>query len=575
MKQRTNRSGKTFLAPLFLLLILPLALAISDAEHHYGFENFPGTTATDDGSGNIILDMSTGDLATTSAKVGNWAVEGDGDDEELNASGYDTSNPGYLKSFSLWTKPAYTGTSTTYDLFSYGTNSVIVQQGAHARVIDDGRLEIVLGKQTGGCVATNANIWETDDEPLTIGSWNHVVIAITQNDPSPQITVYVNNQEQNITKTQGTLVNYQFGGLTKLLNATTDCFTGTRSSVAIDEFTVYNYTINAANVTTLYNSGYGFNPYSTDLPEQIASINTIDLDTYETEERNMSDYFLNDQYFQLNFTYDSTSYFANETQSVNTGDFAIQFIDADTIRFYSYGNFVIQTPMTLEACNVNGCIEATIYFQVQGFGIPSQIASVADWDIPEGVKQYRTFSDYFSTYTRRFLQYISPDDNVTLINVSSTTSDENRLFTAEIIGDRIYITGNNSGQVQARMIVDDEVTGVNGNYFTITIQQVSESAGYINRATGFFPDADDLSTGSKILYVLITMFVLIGAGILLSKESTNPSTIVPAVTGAGIVLTIVFYTAIGYIPIWVVVLIGLLIVILSVGYFKQRTVGVA
>ena len=584
----TNKKIVLWVIPLFLFLILmlPNSLAVlSDAEAYYSFESFPSTTATDDSGNGYDITIHNVNMRSTFNKLGDWSLYSIYDaSTPMLAYGNDvlpTNQANVNKSISAWIYMTNTGSSGYYNFFTYGSGTIYDGGGISARADSDGTIyimqSIVLGSST--CAADNYELFELDTQ-ISLNQYTHLVIVAEQpydTNNAPVLTVYLNNVETNYTDIGGAGndfdTGYEYGDSIIIGDIISPCWVDTGMSSYIDEFAVYNRTLSVSEIDSLYNGGYGYNPYDTNPPIQIASILTVSLGTFSNESRDYSDYFSGIENATITFGYELASYQADQYHVVNTGDFAIVFNDDTHADWYSYGVQVPTTAMNLSACNSNGCTNTTIYFEVSGFGIPTQITSIADWTINSGDTQYRTYSDYFTAYTRRFMYYTNPDTaNQTI--VSDGFPDINSCFDAQVTGDRAYITGKGNGcaVTDFRLVVDDELTGSYSNDFTLTIIPASAASSYFEGWLNFLPDADDISTGLKLLIVLFVVGLTVGVGAWMSSQSSAPTPIVFAI-GLIVILEILFFTFINYLPKWLTIMLFFTVAIIGIGRARQSLVG--
>ncbi len=332
----------------------------------------------------------------------------------------------------------------------------------------------------------------------------------------------------------------------------------------------------------MYNDGQGQNPFDPQPPQQVASIGVINLGTQTDQLVDFGDFFINEEWTELYFEYDLASYFVNNSEGftyVNTGDFAVQAISDTEYRFYSFTAQVQQVPMNLTVCNNLDCVTTSVFFAVEGFGAPQQIASVADWNIKTNSQASRTFSDYFQAYTRPFFQFTDPDDGVTLVNVTVGQPSVNSCFEASVTGDVLTIvTIDNECSLQARFVVDDTQTAAFGNYFTLTVDaSVTPEEGNFFTESFFslYPPEGELSNRTKLFVVLAHFFVLFAAAIFIRAETPGSSSdkFLGVVVSVVTVLLLFFFTSLGYIPIWIVLVVAMIALLTGVSVFRRGVVG--
>lgn len=593
-------SGRWFLLLVlsFTFFFIPSTTAINDSWLYYDFDYTGNLTYIDTSIPGETLDLVSTDLNTLTSfsHLGDFGLYGSEPDgyyavsPKFTATSNETAN-----TTSFWAYFPNYGTSTGYQLFGYGTYDSWglpgYAIGAQTAGTDGVQLIIQHGSGAGSaCATTTGSLYKTNNN-FSFNTWHHIVYVYNASNAGyPYLFVNGNDEPwtsysggidaPKMTDTSGNR-SYLSAGIANGCSAFgLRASSFTTSASYVDELNIYNRELSSAEIEQLYNSGYGYNPYTNETPTQIASIANILLGTQSSESRDLGDYFIGETNISINFSYDSASYEAYYGAYANAGDFAILFTDIDSAIFYSYSAQVPQTAMTLSACNNNGCTNTTIYFEVSGFGTPTAIGSIDDWSIVYDQTETREFSDYFAGYTRRFLQYTDPDDGVTVVNVSSGFPANNTCFSAAIVGDTLQVRGENSigCSVDAVMTVDDTLTSASSNAFTIIITPISQIGGgeilsYFSNFLDVFPSSDDLDNTTKSLFVFVFVLVIIVSSVFLVREGADAK-IVGIGSAVAMFFLLIFFTAIGYIPIWIIIMLFLLLAVLGIGFMRSRVMGV-
>lgn len=561
--------------PLFLLaifILIPTSHAVTDGAVYYSFEDMPATTtddlAPDDRDGNLTAST----IATSFSLLDNWALYMDTANYMIgstNVSNHFNVNKEMVgpRTYSFWIYP--TSSADRSEIFSDATNKTNLANPIYWLNLDtvDGRLvSRVFDHNSGG-----NRRYTTGAASITANQWQHVVIILNHTYSSFGIQSYINDEWEswNLQATSGvfnnaSILNHQNQWLVIGHTNQTDP-AGTEQPYFIDEFTVYNRSLTPTEITQLYNSGYGLNPYNTSAPSQIASIAAVSQGTQTTTDVDYGSFFVGETNVSLSFSYGAANYEAYNGATANTADFAIQFITSTTARYHSYSAQVPQVAIQINASNSGGSTLVNTSFTVSGFGVPTATASIADWEITDGNTESREFSDYFGGYTTRFLQYINPDDGVTQINVSASAAHNNTCFNAQIVGDTLQVTGinDNGCTVSVVMIAGDGSQSVSSNSFNIIINPVAQVQGgavlqYLNDWLAWIPNAEDMSTTYKLLFSLAIMGGMLIAGFVFINQGASPLWVSVGV-GLAEVVAFLALTSLGIIPLWIFVLIAFLV----------------
>ena len=586
MKQRLN-----IYTPLVLLMIItlvaPLTIASIDTgvDFSYSFENFPDNIAVDDSGNGFNADLSdVFNMISSNAKIGDWAVSMSETTHFINSSGLSNSNP---RSYSFWLYPTSTYTTTSYkifsDAFSYNSNHEgwhfwlgVDNNAGTSSVVQTDMQQFTLITGQGGGGATPHIRWE--NTTIVYDEWNHITLLMNNDRPSGA-TLYINNEEMNSSggsDTDGSFTgeNIIIGGIH---SGSSSGGVNTNSPKNIDQFIRYNRILSEQEISALYNNGIGADPFDSSSPTQIASIAPVNLAFNGFLQYDLNDFFTGATSYDITFNYSLASYNVSSGDSVNTGDFAIQ-LENNLVNFFGLNNEVQPVTLNINAHNTGGTTTTTTTLRV-GFGasnIPFQIASVAPITLTPTTSTTRRFSDFFMDYTNTYIEYVDPDTQQT-VTVSAGFPNSNSCISTNINGDILTVTAKNiTCSINARLVVDDGITGVYSNEFRISVTQSGTETGseYLNTIFNLLPPADTIGFAARMLYVAIVMIftAMAGAFIIFSTPNIN-GTLISAGIGVLLLSEFLFFTAIGYIPIWIVITLGSLAAVIGISIFRTNTMG--
>jgi hypothetical protein len=181
-------------------------------------------------------------------------------------------------------------------------------------------------------------------------------------------------------------------------------------------------------------------------------------------------------------------------------------------------------------------------------------------------------------YTEPYLVFEDPDGGGP-IALTDGDSDTNSLFTASVTGDTARLSAKNAGTTTAWLVVYDGLYFATSNTFNYTITGTlgSGAGSYAENLLAFLPDADDISTSFQLVIVIgAILFTLIMALIISQSYSTAGAggrSVFLYGIGALIILEIVFFTFISYIPLWLTILLFIAVTILGIGRARSAMVG--
>jgi hypothetical protein len=569
----------------------------------YSMENLPDTFVSDYSANNdpAALTDYVNMIDNSAPKIGDWSLKTNYSANDIADNYYMNTNISIRTntehSISLWVKlEKPTGDNP---LVTYGN-----LRGAHVTLyqLSSGRLELDLDEANGGdqaCDGKRINMLSNTNAFTSYGNWTHIVALFNRTgNTSATGNFYVNGAAVSSisygSTTSGAIPTYNSYGFIKIgadptgTSCATHFGSANNNATNIDQLMIWNRTIDTSEIAGLYNAGVGYDPFDTTIPTQIASISPVAIVFNGYSSREFGQYFIDDTYTELAFDYGNASYDLTYSgiDTANLGTFAVGFTDSTTISFWGFNDVVPTFNMSVRGCNAYGCSawDNQFFFSVGYNGSGAyQIASIAPISLPTNTIVSRTFSNYFSGYTNRFLQFTNPT-NLSIEYVATGFPANNSCVYMEISGDNLLISSKNNSCVLSGVyfIVDDNTTTVTSNLLTISVQGTTGNfttgsfgagvGGVVNLFGGLFPDSDTLTNQTKFTYVVLVMLVtlMIGAFVIINSSSGAFTSI-----GVGVVLLMefVYFTSIGYVPILWIALFVVIVVILGIGYFTKQSAG--
>ena len=567
---------------LVLLFSFGIVLAVDDPVLSWSFENFPANIVEDDTGNGFDGDLSDSfNMITSSAKLGDWAVG-------INNDGYiNTSNIGNSGSWehtiSFWLRIEDPLSSITSPIYYYGRTGA-TELTNHGFVLDvitdiDGynlRYQPIL--------SSTRYQGRLSELRLNYGEWYHIVTNINLDTSTfggssinNNYNLYVNNVLQNTTNSGGsTSVTLQSHDRRFNLATANVGFKSTINKL-VDQVIVYNYTLSESEVSQLYNQGFGLDPFDESQPQQVASIAPIGMNFQTFADRPLNTFFIGETYYQVEFAYNLATYTINASGTANAGGFAVQLDSTGLMRVFSYNTPINQLPITVRACNQYGCASTTVTLTIgsgEAEGGVIGMASVADLNLVEGQTGTRQFSFFFSNYDNRFIEFVDPDTNQ-LVYVSAGFPNDNSCFTASINGDLATWTAKNTTcSVNTRLIADDGTTSTPSNTFKVNVIAEQSGIAFVDNFLGIFPDPDTLPFSARMFYVVLTMLLtgVLAVFLVYNTKEISP-TIIVMMTSLLLFFEVIFFTAIGYIPIWIIAVGAIGVLVIGIGWFSNRSVG--
>lgn len=180
-------------------------------------------------------------------------------------------------------------------------------------------------------------------------------------------------------------------------------------------------------------------------------------------------------------------------------------------------------------------------------------------------------------YEYPLLQYfnVSSAFNKYLFNFAITGSINSAIMPYDILNDTFFLTNmynlNSDGKHYRKFQMTNLAQGGGGG-FAETNVSTGLLDSLINPVVSLFPDKDSLTLKQRYGYVAVVMFIV--AVILLFAGGSLNKGISPVLLWIMLIIEVVlffFFTAIGYIPIGVLIMMALIAII--IGYFKFRNNG--
>ena len=178
---------------------------------------------------------------TLRPKLGTGAMEFDGVDDYLSLSNYLTTNSDYT-------------ISTWYYLESTGDSNYIYEDNNIRFRINTGGISILTWNNAGGGAFKTWSGYSAN-----LNEWTY--LTAVYNETTETLKLYENANEISLTPGSGSASSTNVKPLIGVVEGSSgkiDFFDG-----SLDEFSIYDKVLNQSEITELYNSGTGFNPYTT------------------------------------------------------------------------------------------------------------------------------------------------------------------------------------------------------------------------------------------------------------------------------------------------------------------------
>jgi hypothetical protein len=251
----------------------------------------------------------------------------------------------------------------------------------------------------------------------------------------------------------------------------------------------------------------------------------------------------------------------------NAYDFTFNITPANT-----YGNGTVTS------------VQIVIDPSAPGRELPLQIASVAPIVLQAYESKTLRTNQYFANYTGFVVQLIDPDEFNGTVTITNGQSYDADAYTLSVTGLGFTVTATNvSGTATIRYYATNEYGPSTAATIPLTVYGVAAGpptnvsaggagvvGGVISRVDGLMPDASSLTQGQRWLYVLFAMLIVSFLVYTIVGGAFDGASLAAGVLAVLANIGVFFYfVSIGYIPVIVVVVIGLLAV--SVGYMIVRS----
>jgi len=467
---------RLFIGLVFILFIVPSAFAsLDDAEVYYSFDDDDNTGSNpDDLSGNGNDGTNTG--GTTGVTGILEQAYSFGTSDNILVAGTDTSwnVASESKTFSLW----YKGSSSNGNImgdYASGTDGIAFF------VNSDNSFKLELYASTGFLITVPSTYRLNDN------TWKHLVVVIN---PTSQ-KVYIDGTERgsNTISLSGTvnLNNFRINCRGDGASGATSCLGGG----TYDEFGYYDRELSSEEVTELYNSGDGFNPYASSPSNDFFTV------TAQTYTNHSLEYQLKDFNVSLSLangsSYDFTTSVGNLTTNINESINANITLTSTTPTAYinqAFTNYNLSTPLVFNYSVLNitaqdGITSGEISsFNLTFNGATSQSVnkSVLLYTDPDNY----TFTGVSSGYNSRNFSYntiLNASDytmtlygrNSVLVNIYNATSSVKLSQSATIL-----VEGTNFTQSYTTSDGDEYIQNLTAGSYDFTITSTGfQSASYI------------------------------------------------------------------------------------------------
>lgn len=439
----------------------------------------------------------------------------------------------------------------------------------------------------------------------TMNSSQWIMIGFTRNTNDNIGRLYVNGVLENSTSIASHLgsTNGDHWTLGAYNGAGFDSVQG-----RIDESGVWNIPFSDEDMLTAYADGVGLSydnlsgggELSIGEVGQIASFDT----PYELYGSNLTEFTFNGfyaNYTNISLTFDDD--IQSQTgfiQTSKTGSSAVYNYDHITIRLdpltsdirlrITSKNYDFGTNITINASNslsnVQNVIELITYntteTEIEENASPTQIASIANQELNISATYDINPSLFFTNYNFTSVEYIDPDSAEIVIVPEGTSTETNTYFSIQAFVNGTYRVTNLGGAnelIQTFKIVTENLYGTTNDTFTITMQPAPPPPSWLQNFTSliesWYPDEEDLTLAQQLTYVILTMIItlVLGAVLMFNTADDMIKKIVLSATGVLTILEVFFFIAIGYIPVVIAVLIGLLGAYITYFFIRRGTQG--
>lgn len=579
-------------------------------------------------SSDFRVALNSTDPQTTFNKVGDWAFQSidmeQGVGHQAYPNFYALMNAASSPSPVTWTFWVYVGSDDgiSTPLFHDGARAGSVDRGVMFVVNDVG--DIIID---GDCRDTRYLVLDTN---LSKDTWYHLVIggtggtSLTHADIANDGGVFLNGNPVGVTMVNMTetfsgvsvapFCQLFLGAIDPYSTNLSLCYDTWENAtkpdpttdfvyMLLDDLGAYQVQFNQSDAQTLYNGGVGLNPFDPEPPIVTEQPPDIVLDTSDYEYVDFRDYFGGgvDYYVWIYNTETDAWDYTTEAWVYNVsynGDTVIvlSYLDTDTLNVYSYDREV-SSLLRYMACNGVGCTNtSTLFVRVGGsytsFPLPDAYVGYSPDDLTLDVGENETiiYGDYFELVddTPEYVLYIyniAGSSLWTRLEAGDTGSLSCLNYTATAFSINLVATSPDC-EYRAKILYQDEYdpTDLSDAIFTdvFTIKTVgagtqdtiadvlgADTSGIFGNMLRMFPNTDNNAT--KLFIVVCALLIVIGSAGAIAYNGSG--TLAGFVGGLGSVVVVIFFSVIGYIPIWMIALIILGGVLIGAGFFRQSIMG--
>lgn len=249
----------------FLLVLVSVGVAsavLNDAENYYSFDltNASGVTVYDLATDGTDLTLINGATLTTPAVINNASFYDGANDYAIASSAVNFTSG--AKAYSLW---VYLDTIKSGQNFLYfrGSSAAVNE---YIEAYENGGNTYIAYRF--GPASAQRTDYVSSTTALSADTWYHVVVQGSGDGSSDtNYHIYVNGVNQTVTRgVVGTNRAFPSGtGVSSVFGAYI-AGTAKYSDASIDEYAYYERTLSSSEISELYNSGNGYNPYSSPPP---------------------------------------------------------------------------------------------------------------------------------------------------------------------------------------------------------------------------------------------------------------------------------------------------------------------
>ena len=265
--------------------------------------------------------------------------------------------------------------------------------------------------------------------------------------------------------------------------------------------------------------------------------------------------------------------------------------NGDRIRWYITANNTNYTsPILVEACLDEVCVNDTSTLSIGSIVIePEAPTQIIDFPALLELNQsdYKSFNlgGYFTNYAGVTIYYEDSISNTTLSNYTIIGGSQKTIVTDDITISFRTLSSNILLEITTKTTDFSNIIYINasnaygeasdGFLIRVSTTEVNETAlqTWFGSVEDIFPDADELTLGQQMLYVILFMLitaVVLGIGAYVVEEQLIRNMLLLGI-GLLLICELFFFIAISYIPITIVVMGSLLASFIIYVIFRKAT----